>query len=264
MIKVFGRLLCVPENEKILGYVADNLVEERQFKITDPSLFSFSFKLELENGSVKDIIDLPHTMEDGALVLTWNITASCLRFAGPLYAQLRAFSNSDMVWHSEIAEFSVCRSIAAEGALPPLLPSEFAEMEKRMTSLKSATESASLSAASAAEEASTYLETVSESANKASQNAEDAASSATDAAQVLATVEAVEKRVETNVSIANSAAISANAACEGASLHADTASAAATEASRQAAFIQETLGDMDAVLDSILSLQASYIGGDAA
>ncbi len=256
MIKVFGRLLCVPENEKALGYVADNLVETRQFRVTDPSLFSFSFKLELENGSLKDIIDLPHTMEDGALILQWNITASCLQFAGPLFVQLRAFSDADMVWHSEIAEFTVNRSIKAEASLPPIVPSEFAEMEKRMTSLLTATETASLSASDAAEEASTYVDAVSALSAAASEDAARAAAAACDAAQILADTQKIKQSISMSEELAENAVISTNAACSQAYSYAESAS-------ESAAKIMETFGDMNAALDGILSLQASYIGGDS-
>ena len=105
MIKVFGRHLCVPENEKMLGFVNDNLVETRIFEITDPSLFQFSFKLELDTGLGKNIMDLSRKTEEKALLLTWQLPASCLQLPGPLYAQIRAFNEGDMVWHSEITHF---------------------------------------------------------------------------------------------------------------------------------------------------------------
>lgn len=264
MIKVFGRLLCVPESEKMLGFVDDNLVEVRKFKITDPALFSFSFKLELENGSFINIMDLPGEKEDDALILTWQIPASCLRFAGPLYAQLRAFNESDMVWHSEIAEFSVCRSLQAENELPPVLPTEFAEMEKRMTEILNTAEvhshSAEAFANSAkdnAQSAENALDEVTSLSETFFASAASCETNAVKAGEIFARISAREKNIKTmqeSVSKLYEETFKASQAAD------DSARESREERER----INASLGDLQLTLDAILSLQASYIGGDAA
>ncbi len=263
MIKVFGRMLCVPENEKKLGFVDDNLVETRKFKITDPALFSFSFKLELENGSFVNIADLSPSMEDGALVLNWEIPSTCLRFAGPLYAQLRAFNDADMVWHSEITEFSVCRSLQAETELPPVVPTEFSEMEKRMTEILRSAEDASFSAESFLNAAKDAAQSAEAAAGEAASFSETYFASATacehsaaKAGEILNLVKTREKSViKMQESIFD--------------VHADTfkalkdAEAFATESRKHARNILDAVGDLHRVLDAILSLEASYTGGAA-
>lgn len=229
MIKVFGRILCVPESEKELGYVADNFVETRQFRITDPSLFPFSFKLELENGSFTDIVDLSPTKDDDTLILTWEIANSHLRFQGPLYAQLRAFSESGTVWHSEITTFNVQKSIEANSVFPTVLPSEFSEMESRMQKLLTDTVAASAEATEATSALNVLL-----------QNAEEVAS-------------ASEKSAKESASASATATASAK-----------SAESAASSASADATYVRSAIGDIESALDAILSLQASYIGGDVA
>lgn len=262
MIKVFGRMLCVPEGEKTLGFVDDNLVETRKFKVTDPALFSFSFKLELENGSFINIMDLPRETEDGALILTWQIPASCMRFPGPLYAQLRAFNESDMVWHSEIAEFSVERSLQAENELPPFVPTEFSEMEKRMTELLNETEASSLSAKTfsntatdAAHSAENALEQVTSLSETFFASAAACEEEAQKAAEILGQIKIREKSVETmQESISK--------------IQGDTFDAMrnaedfALESRAHAESIKASLGDLHAALDAVLALENAYMGGD--
>ncbi|MBQ7036138.1 MAG: hypothetical protein IJN74_01450 [Clostridia bacterium] len=263
MIKVFGRLLCVPENEKMLGYVDDNLVETRKFKITDPALHSFSFKLELENGSFINIMDLPGEMEDDALILTWQVPASCLRFAGPLFAQLRAFNDEDMVWHSDIAEFSVCRSLQAEKQLPHFVPTEFAEMEKRMTEILRSAEDASLS-----------TETFLNAAKDASQSAEAAAGEAASfsetyfasaaacknsvakAGEILGQIKVLEKAIKTTQESIEKMQGDTYDALRGAEKF-------ALESRTHFENIKASLGDLHEALDAVLTLENAYMGGAA-
>ena len=256
MIKVFGRMLCVPEGEKKLGFVKDNLVETRQFKITAPALFSFSFKLELENGSHKNIMDLSPVRTEDALILSWEIPAACLMFPGFLYAQLRGFSADGEVWHSEIGEFTVCPSIDAEAAFPPLVPSEFSEMEKRMTATAERAEVAATMAKASTEEAATYPASIMESAEKAKENADFTASALTDVCAILQSVKEMEAAISTTEKtvqkaeeeVARQGSISRNAA--------DTAT-------QKVAEISAILGDMHSVLDHILSMERMYVGGES-
>ncbi len=270
MIKVFGRLLCVPENEKMLGFVDDNLVETRKFKITDPALYSFSFKLELENGSFINIMDLPGEMEDGALILSWHIPSSCLRFAGPLYAQLRAFNDDNMVWHSEIAEFSVYRSLQAENELPAVVPTEFAEMEKRMTNILSSAEAVLLStennaagakdaahtAESAAEEAASYSETFFAASSACEENVAKAA-------EILSRVQGHEESIAVIRESALKILEDTLSASSEAKAYSEESSAFMEKAKMYAEKIESSLGDFHTALDAILALETAYMGGDA-
>ena len=51
MITVTDRILNIPPNEKNIGFVGDNLVEIRQFVITDSRLFQYTIELDLKKAS---------------------------------------------------------------------------------------------------------------------------------------------------------------------------------------------------------------------
>ncbi len=132
MIKVIGRMLCVPEEERKLGFVADHAVEIRQFLVINPQMEGFTFKLDLKNGSYTDVIELQKTVYEDSFVLTWQVSATNLQYPGRLWAQLRAFSESGEVWHSQMVTFEVADSINAPAAFPAVLPSEFETFEQEV------------------------------------------------------------------------------------------------------------------------------------
>lgn len=137
MIKVIGRKLDMSKTESEIGFQSDNNVETRLFEVTRKSLFDFDFKLDLKNGDYEDIIDLLKEIVDGKAVLTWVITRENLLYTGLLQAQLRAFSGNDEVWHSEISYFNINRSMNITDIYPEILPTEFIQMEQRVTAIQS-------------------------------------------------------------------------------------------------------------------------------
>ena len=256
MIQVIGRHLRVPENEKSLGFVSDHFVETRIFKITDSVLFPFSFKLELENGAFVNICDLDRVQEGDALLLTWNISAACLQSAGPLYAQLRAFRGYEAVWHSDIAQFSLFSSINAEAYLPPVMPTEFAEMEGRMTALKEESAASARSAEKAKEEAETLPRVCGDFALECEASFHRAAEAAIGAGNAFSAC----KTAEENAKKAKEDALGlAHNAYESAVL----AKTYAQSAEEYAGKILAQFGNMENALDAIYALELSYIGGGA-
>lgn len=136
MITVTGRKLKILDTEKFIGYQGENKVEVRQFKITNASLFDADFKLDLKSRDYTDIIDLVKTVEDDYIILTWTVTRENVINNGTLHAQLRAFFGDDEVWKSECGTFNVKASINAEDYYPEILPSEFTQMESRVTAMQ--------------------------------------------------------------------------------------------------------------------------------
>ncbi len=195
MIEVKGRSLLINENERSIGCVADNEVETRKFLFHDDTIAKFSFKLELENNEYVDIVDLEKEDCETGIVLTWKITSRHTQYSGNLKAQLRAFSASGEVWHSDIALFQVNKSINAATSYPPVLPSEFEQLEARVQILsdnadnsaqkaKIHSENAAESATGSASNAQTAV-TASESAFKSAASAEQSAILAKEAAESI-------------------------------------------------------------------------------
>lgn len=133
MIIVNDRYLNIPSEDYQIGFVGDNSVETRQFEITDTTLFNFDFKLDIQSGSNVGISDLVKTIATDKIVLMWEVKQEDIPNNGLLYVQLRAFDNTDLIWHSEKGIFLVGDSINATDYFPSPLPSEFEQMEQRVT-----------------------------------------------------------------------------------------------------------------------------------
>lgn len=140
MIQVKDRVLCVPDEERSIGYVADNQTEVRQFLITDAAFFDFTFQLDLANGIYTDVVTLEKEKTESGVLLTWKITATNLQCPGGLRAQLRAFSEEGEVWHSQVVSFLVSESIYAPDAFPPIPPSEYEVFRNSLQTLLKKTE----------------------------------------------------------------------------------------------------------------------------
>ncbi len=181
MINVYGRTLDICGEERFLGFSGDNLTEIRQFKITDPSLFGLTFKLDAETDGIKNIFDLTKTVCDGYILLTWHVTNIHTEKKGILNVQLRGFSDDLCVWRSGSDYFRVGESIYSGEDFTAFSPSEFEEMEQRITSVCNRTESLSNTAETAAT-AATAAEADAAAAKLGAENsAENAAASASSA-----------------------------------------------------------------------------------
>ena len=174
MIQVEGRALIIPKEERVIGHVADNKIETREFFITDARLFTFSFKLDVESAAGTDSIDLSKKQADGGIVLSWEIRRETMQKAGTLHAQLRAFSENGEEWHSAVSDFTVRKSIQAAKSFAEIVPTEFEEIERRVTLSKEAAEESATDAKREAE----YVKEACETAVKASENAYSQSSAA--------------------------------------------------------------------------------------
>ena len=147
-IKIINRGMNIPASERIIGYIGDNLVEVRMFELPrfygDVDLAEFDFKLDTQSGDgdVKNIIDLDKTVADDKITLTWTVKESHILNLGHMSIQIRAFSAGEEKWHSARDYVKVQPSINAEQSIPDPLPSEFVQMEQRVTVAKNAAEEA--------------------------------------------------------------------------------------------------------------------------
>ncbi|OQB14339.1 MAG: hypothetical protein BWY15_01196 [Firmicutes bacterium ADurb.Bin193] len=139
MVLIVGREMRIPKIEETVGFVGDNNTEIREFEITDSSLFDFDFKLDLKVKASIGIVDLEKIIEPERVILRWRIGKEHLPEKGMLFAQLRAFKDTDEVWHSEKGQFWIDEGINATEYFPSPLPSEFEQMEQRVTASKNQT-----------------------------------------------------------------------------------------------------------------------------
>ena len=138
MINIVGRSLKLSAAEYKIGFEGDNLLELRIFKVEDPTLIDENFVLDvLESDGNKNVIYLEKTVEEGSCYLTWKIKREHLRAGNRLKIQLRTIANeAGEIWHSEPLTFLIGNSINVVDSFPPVLPSEFEELERRVINAK--------------------------------------------------------------------------------------------------------------------------------
>ena len=154
MIEISGRSASVPENERFLGFTGDNDCEVRVISLKNESLSACAFKIDVCGADgTRNILEPEKSTEGGEILLTWVIKKEHIGRSGALFAQVRAFNASGMVWHSGIFEFEVGGSIEASEAFADAVPSEFEEIEKAVTAAKTSAEEAAAAAGESAEAA---------------------------------------------------------------------------------------------------------------
>ena len=193
MIKVNGRVLAIPDDEKVIGFVGDNLIEVRQFEINDEQLLNFSFKLDLRIAEFVGIIDLTKNGN----ILTWTIEKEHLPQQGVVDIQLRAFSGDDEIWHSEIAQVHAGDSINATDYFSSPLPSEFEQMEQRITQKAEQVEEWHGDVDEWKDDTYGYSRSASSSANDASRNKDDAETAKGQAEVIKSDVQGLKTDVQT-------------------------------------------------------------------
>jgi hypothetical protein len=149
-IKIINRSMDIPIPERTIGYIGDNRVETRAFELArmygDVDLSTFDFKLDTEINGIKNIIDLDKSVTEDKITLTWTIRESHILTPGRMAIQLRAFSGGEEKWHSAQDYVLVQPSINATEVQPDPLPSEFIQMEQRVTAMKGQAEQAAQTA----------------------------------------------------------------------------------------------------------------------
>ena len=189
MIKIEGRSLKIPTQERIIGWVGDNRVEVRTFELNrfygDIDLSEFDFKLDTEINGTKNIIDLDKSVTEDKITLTWTVKESHILNPGHMSIQIRAFSAGEEKWHSAQGYVKVQPSINAEQSIPDPLPSEFVQMEQRVTAAKNEAQAAAQTATEQAGIATTKAQEASDSADRAWQS-EQAAKASEDMAKAYA------------------------------------------------------------------------------
>ena len=119
--------ICTPPGFS-LGFEGDN--EVTSLEISTDLTEDWDLKVDVEKDGQKNIIQLSRDGEVYSVLLT----ASMLADDGTYAMQVRG-TLGDQVRHSNLFYAMVFNSINAVDAFPPLLPSEFEQMEDRLTDI---------------------------------------------------------------------------------------------------------------------------------
>lgn len=119
--------ICTPPGFS-LGFEGDN--EVTSLEISTDLTEDWDLKVDVEKDGQKNIIQLSRDGE----VYSALLTASMLADDGTYAMQVRG-TLGDQVRHSNLFYAMVFNSINAVDAFPPLLPSEFEQMEDRLTDI---------------------------------------------------------------------------------------------------------------------------------
>ena len=178
MIKIEGRKLNIQDNERFIGLESDNKYETRQFEITEARLFNFDFRLEIKRADgIKDIAYLDKTVEADRIVLTWEVLEKNIgdipEGAGSAWISIQLCGEGEhgIKWNSEPAMVQVIYSINASEAYPDPLPSEFEQIEQRVTAAKTAALEAAEQVANDKTEVAENLATILTKAQEAAESA---------------------------------------------------------------------------------------------
>lgn len=143
----------MPQNERYIGYLKDNLAEKREFLISDKALSALEFRIDIENPACT-VTPEKAVGDDGYARLTWEIGNGVTSVPGRIRLQLRALDpDGAKVWHSEICDFFVGNSVDAQSQYSDADLSGFEQIEKNVISSKLAAQSAADDAKQYADEA---------------------------------------------------------------------------------------------------------------
>ncbi|WP_087064142.1 hypothetical protein [Intestinibacillus massiliensis] len=137
MITMKEWFVYVPDDDKTIAYEQDHGTRDLEIGVdVEPG---WSFKLDVETGGAKNVIDL---IRDNNM-LSVSLTRSMLATDGLYRCQLRGI-NGEQVRHSNQFCLYVGDSINASEAFPDPLPTEFEQIEARVTNIKEQAEAIAL------------------------------------------------------------------------------------------------------------------------
>ncbi len=129
------RVSAEVERDRFLGFTGEHLARRLEIRACVPG-YACKLDLEFEDGQ-KNILDL--TAEGG--VLCTDIRREYVACHGRVRAQVRGLKGDEVI-KSNVFELVIVGSVDAVDSFEPLAPSEFEQMERTLTGLKTDTEAA--------------------------------------------------------------------------------------------------------------------------
>ncbi|MGN0551011.1 MAG: leucine-rich repeat domain-containing protein [Acutalibacteraceae bacterium] len=132
MIVISDRRMIIPDSERYIGSLGDNMSCEKEFLINgDYNSEDYIYRLYLtfKSGAV-NYFTLDGESTAAGIKLLWKIQRKHIIEDGIVKAQIKAFENSDEIWHSTIGVFMVLESLEFSDDFA--VPTEFEQIEKKL------------------------------------------------------------------------------------------------------------------------------------
>ena len=137
MITIQNGKFFVPEDERFIGFAGDNLRKKIEFFVVGETQEVSTYRLYLtfDDDSVNFFV-LPKASTPGGTLLTWDILESHIFKAGIVKAQIKAFAEDGMIWHTNAETFIVGKTAEYPETPDSPINTEFLEYEKALNSLR--------------------------------------------------------------------------------------------------------------------------------
>lgn len=144
MIVIISGKMQIPENERFIGFVGDNLHSTKQFLLPDVSEQNCIYRLYLtfDDGTVNYFV-LDNSVENGSTLLTWTILQEHIFKSGVVNAQIKCFSADAEVYHTTSDYFIVGDSAEYADNFKQKDNAEFLRYERQLNSILSSIQSGS-------------------------------------------------------------------------------------------------------------------------
>lgn len=135
MITILNGKLTIPEEERFIGFAGDNLARKIEFVLSDITKENSVYRLYLtfDDGTV-NYFRLPSKLTEEGVVLTWDVEQKHIFKSGNVKAQIKAFTERGVVYHTTSDTFFVGNSAEFSDSIIEG-NTEFLEYEKTLNNL---------------------------------------------------------------------------------------------------------------------------------
>ena len=137
MITIQNGKFFVPEDERFIGFAGDNLRKKIEFLVLGETQEVSTYRLYLtfDDNSVNFFV-LPKANTSEGVLLTWGILESHIFKAGIVKAQIKAFAEDGMIWHTNAETFIVGKTAEYPETPDSPINTEFLEYEKALNRIR--------------------------------------------------------------------------------------------------------------------------------
>ena len=135
MIEITFGKMNIPENERFIGFAGDNLRSTKTFLLKNFAEENCIYRLYLTFGkeSTNHFV-LDSKVENGSTYLEWNISEDHILKSGLVKAQIKAFCDDEMIFHTTHDYFLIAPTLEFDEISDKEI-TEFLEYEKRLNEM---------------------------------------------------------------------------------------------------------------------------------
>lgn len=136
MIDIIQGILEIPEEERFIGFVGDNLHCQRQFLVHDVDDENCVYRMYLRfNDGTVNYFALDSEVLSGSTLLTWNISQEQIFTGGTVKVQIKAMADSGEIFHTNYDYFLVGDSAEYGQYFREHENSEFLQYEEKLNEI---------------------------------------------------------------------------------------------------------------------------------